>query len=152
MTSPQLTARTMTANDIAAMVALESNAVDFPWAIKILSDCLRAGHDCRIYQNATGEAVGFTVVQTILDEAHLLNICIAKAHQGKGFGRIALESVLSQAQQQSMTTVLLEVRADNRRAQQLYQTIGFNEMAVRQGYYPAKKGREDAILMAFMFI
>jgi ribosomal-protein-alanine N-acetyltransferase len=25
--------------------------------------------------------------------------------------------------------------------------MGFNEMSVRRGYYPAEQGREDAILM-----
>jgi ribosomal-protein-alanine N-acetyltransferase len=43
--------------------------------------------------------------------------------------------------------MFLEVRASNISAIALYENIGFNEMAVRRGYYPAHQGREDAILM-----
>jgi ribosomal-protein-alanine N-acetyltransferase len=43
--------------------------------------------------------------------------------------------------------IFLEVRPSNMEAVSLYESIGFNEMAVRRNYYPAKNGREDAILM-----
>jgi [ribosomal protein S18]-alanine N-acetyltransferase len=44
------------------------------------------------------------------------------------------------------------VRTSNISAIALYENIGFCEMAVRRGYYPADKktsenGREDAVLM-----
>jgi ribosomal-protein-alanine N-acetyltransferase len=39
------------------------------------------------------------------------------------------------------------VRQSNISALALYENIGFNEMAIRRGYYPAKNGREDAVLM-----
>jgi ribosomal-protein-alanine N-acetyltransferase len=42
---------------------------------------------------------------------------------------------------------VLEVRRSNKKAQNLYLQMGFNEMSVRRGYYPAQQGREDAILM-----
>jgi ribosomal-protein-alanine N-acetyltransferase len=43
--------------------------------------------------------------------------------------------------------MFLEVRPSNISAIALYENIGFNEMAVRRGYYPAQNGREDAVLM-----
>ena len=43
--------------------------------------------------------------------------------------------------------MFLEVRPSNEGARKLYRNIGFNEIAVRKNYYPAAKGREDAILM-----
>jgi ribosomal-protein-alanine N-acetyltransferase len=43
--------------------------------------------------------------------------------------------------------MFLEVRPSNISAIALYENIGFNEMAVRRGYYPAHNGREDAVLM-----
>jgi ribosomal-protein-alanine N-acetyltransferase len=39
------------------------------------------------------------------------------------------------------------VRTSNISAIALYENVGFNEMAIRRNYYPAKSGREDAILM-----
>jgi [ribosomal protein S18]-alanine N-acetyltransferase len=44
--------------------------------------------------------------------------------------------------------VFLEVRPSNPRAIELYRDEGFNEIGLRPNYYPAEKGREDAIVMA----
>jgi ribosomal-protein-alanine N-acetyltransferase len=43
--------------------------------------------------------------------------------------------------------MFLEVRTSNTSAITLYESIGFNEMGLRPGYYPAQHGREDALLM-----
>jgi ribosomal-protein-alanine N-acetyltransferase len=87
------------------------------------------------------------VVQFILDEAHLLNICVDPDLQGRGFGRRILEHVIEHAKSRDSAIVVLEVRRSNNKAQNLYLQMGFNEMSVRRGYYPAQQGREDAILM-----
>ena len=44
--------------------------------------------------------------------------------------------------------VYLEVRPSNPAAIALYHSEGFNEIGRRPRYYPAKDGREDAIVMA----
>ena len=44
--------------------------------------------------------------------------------------------------------VFLEVRPSNPHAIALYHDEGFNEIGRRPNYYTAKKGREDAIVMA----
>jgi len=43
---------------------------------------------------------------------------------------------------------LLEVRVSNVAAYRLYQKLGFDEIGLRKDYYPARVGREDAILLA----
>jgi [ribosomal protein S18]-alanine N-acetyltransferase len=43
--------------------------------------------------------------------------------------------------------MFLEVRVSNKTAISLYENMGFCEMAIRRGYYPAAQGREDAVLM-----
>ncbi|CAA6810394.1 MAG: Ribosomal-protein-S18p-alanine acetyltransferase (EC [uncultured Thiotrichaceae bacterium] len=42
----------------------------------------------------------------------------------------------------------MEVRPSNESAIRLYQNHGFNEVGLRKDYYPAKKGREHAVVMA----
>lgn len=83
----------------------------------------------------------------VLDEAHLLNLSIAKTYQKQGLGRFLLEYMLKIAKSYQAANMFLEVRASNVSALALYENIGFNEMAVRRNYYPAATGREDAILM-----
>ncbi len=43
--------------------------------------------------------------------------------------------------------VFLEVRPSNPVAQKLYASIGFNDIGRRPRYYPARDGREDALVM-----
>ena len=41
------------------------------------------------------------------------------------------------------------MRPSNPRAIARYHDLGFNEIGRRPNYYPARQGREDAIVMAF---
>ena len=52
------------------------------------------------------------------------------------------------AENNDVEMMLLEVRPSNISAINLYSNLGFNEIARRKDYYPAKKGREDAIVFA----
>ena len=54
------------------------------------------------------------------------------------------------ARKHGAVQMFLEVRPSNTAAVRLYESFGFNEMAIRRGYYPARGGREDAILMGMM--
>jgi ribosomal-protein-alanine N-acetyltransferase len=47
-----------------------------------------------------------------------------------------------------MNLMLLEVRPSNATAHALYRSLGFNELGVRRDYYPARKGREDGLVLA----
>jgi ribosomal-protein-alanine N-acetyltransferase len=51
------------------------------------------------------------------------------------------------SREQGGLNMFLEVRPSNVSAITLYESIGFNEMGVRPGYYPAHNGRENAVLM-----
>jgi ribosomal-protein-alanine N-acetyltransferase len=51
------------------------------------------------------------------------------------------------AKNNQAANMFLEVRPSNISAIALYENMGFNEMAIRRGYYPAKNSREDAVLM-----
>ncbi|RKZ86915.1 MAG: ribosomal-protein-alanine N-acetyltransferase [Gammaproteobacteria bacterium] len=137
----------MEQHDIAEVVAIEQAANQHPWSMKNFKDCLKAGHRAWVFINDQQELIGYTIVQQVVDEAHLLNICVKPSLQGQGIGRKILDHVIAFANSVSSVLIVLEVRRSNDRAQQLYSQAGFNEMSVRKDYYPAEQGREDAILM-----
>jgi ribosomal-protein-alanine N-acetyltransferase len=140
--------RSMQAQDMADVLAIEQSANEFPWDKKSFEDSLKTGHEAWVFYEQTDDIVGFVIVQRVLDEAHLLNICVKSTAQGRGLGKGIVQHVIDYANSISAVIILLEVRRSNERAQQLYLQSGFNEMSVRKGYYPAKQAREDAILMA----
>ena len=139
--------REMQQHDITEVVTIEQAANQYPWSIKNFNDCLKAGHKAWVFVNDQQQIVGYTIVQPVVDEAHLLNICVSPDFQGQGNGRAILDHVIDFANSISSVLIVLEVRRSNDRAQQLYLQSGFNEMSVRKGYYPTSEGREDAILM-----
>ncbi len=144
---PRLEMRAMHVDDLDAVAAIEMSAYDFPWTLGIFRDCLRAGYECWTLRHG-GAIVGYGVLSVAAGEAHLLNACIAPAQQGRGYGRRLVERMIEVARWHRVQRIYLEVRPSNQAAVALYPTLGFNEIAVRPNYYPAKQGREDAIVMA----
>lgn len=78
-------------------------------------------------------------------EADVQTIAVAPTAQGRGLGRLLLDWLITQAQAQGARTLLLEVRADNDRAQRLYAAAGFERIAIRRRYY--QPGDIDAHIM-----
>lgn len=139
--------RRMQADDLDAVAALEAAAYEFPWTRAIFADCLRAGYECIVLVDAD-EVIGYGVLSTGAGEAHVLNVCVAPARHGRGLGRRIVRRLLDIARWHRAERVYLEVRPSNPRAIALYDSLGFNEFGRRPHYYPAKKGREDALVMA----
>lgn len=134
--------------DLPRVMTIEEAAHSYPWTQVMMLDCLKAGYGCHLLQEA-GESLGFAVMSQVVDELHLLNLCIAPSHQRKGLGRFLLCHLLEEGQAAKMNTAFLEVRPSNQAARRLYQDVGFCEVGYRKGYYPGGlKGREDALVMA----
>ena len=138
--------RPMQMADLDTVMAIEPTIYPYPWTRGNFSDSLNAGYSAWVYEEL-GYIIGYAVVMLVLDEAHLLNLSIAKTHQGRGLGRALLDYMMLIARGHGAANIFLEVRPSNTPALRLYEDVGFSEMAVRRGYYPAAHGREDAILM-----
>jgi ribosomal-protein-alanine N-acetyltransferase len=138
--------RPMQPEDLDAIMAIEPHIYSHPWSRGNFADSLNAGYSCWVCQHE-GQFVGYAVMMLVLDEAHVLNISIAQAYQGRGLGRALLMQLIDVAHRHGAQMMFLEVRPSNLAARALYESVGFNEFSVRKGYYPAEHGREDAILM-----
>jgi ribosomal-protein-alanine N-acetyltransferase len=144
MIEPKL--RPMTASDLDAIMAIERVNFPFPWTEGNFKDSMNSGYMCLVMEQGK-ELIGYAVLMMVLDEAHLLNISVAKSYQGQGWGRYLLVQMMEIGREKGGLNMFLEVRPSNRSALGLYESMGFNEMGIRPGYYPAHNGREDAVLM-----
>lgn len=142
--------RPMRESDIAMVLDIELRAYPFPWTRGIFQDCLRASYPAWVLER-DGAIVGYGLLSIAGDEAHVLNVCAAPEEQGRGCGRRLLRVLLQLARGRGAQRVFLEVRPSNRAAIALYHGEGFNEIGRRPRYYPARCGREDAIVMAREF-
>jgi ribosomal-protein-alanine N-acetyltransferase len=143
---PVIQVRAMRSDDLSRVSELEDASYDFPWSQGVFADCLRAGHPCWVLC-VDALIAGYGILSTGAGEAHILNICIAADYRGQGLGRHLLRRLLDIARWNGAERVFLEVRPSNPLAKSLYESLGFKEIGKRPRYYPAKSGREDAIVM-----
>lgn len=141
--------RPMLDTDLKDVFLIEEQVYPFGWTMGIFEDCLRVHYSCWVME-LEGELVGYAVLSAAAGEAHILNVAVHPAFQGKGLGRQMMLFLLDAAREHGADTVFLEVRPSNRNALHLYDSLGFNQVGLRRDYYPAKVGREDAIIMACM--
>ncbi len=138
--------RTMTHADLTRVLEIERINYQFPWEEDIFTDCFKAGYSCWVCEYET-MVVGYSLLSIAVGEAHILNISVDPAEQKQGIGRKMLEHLIEHARGRAKT-IFLEVRPSNTHAIALYEDVGFNEIGIRKGYYPAENGREDAIMLA----
>lgn len=115
------------------------------WTVAMYRDEL-SRTDSRHYLVALDgdDVVGYAGLIAYDDEAHVATIGVAGNRQGEGIGALLLDALLAEADRRS-PVVLLEVRADNEVAQELYRRRGFAEIGRRRGYY--QPSGTDAVVM-----
>ena len=144
--APQVTIRQMVEADVPAVVAIERGSYQFPWSEGIFRDCLRVGYVCRsvVYD---GIVIGYGVMSVGAGETHILNLCVSHTYRCRGVGRTLLQYLLDRGAAAGMGEAYLEVRPSNTAAIRLYQSLGFEQVGMRRGYYQAVVGREDAVVL-----
>lgn len=133
--------------DLDLVAAMERTLFDFPWTRTNFADSLAAGYCCRIMRQGRDMA-GYAVMMCVLDEAHLLNLSVARTYQRHGLGWRLLGHLGREASSHGAHRLFLEVRPSNQAARRLYDKAGFQAIGRRPSYYPAQDGREDAIVMS----
>jgi [ribosomal protein S18]-alanine N-acetyltransferase len=88
---------------------------------------------------------GMLVLWLILDEAHIASVAVHPQMRHIGIGRELVRTALVNAAGEGAVSALLEVRAGNLTAQNLYREFGFEVVGKRAHYY--KDNSEDALLM-----
>ena len=137
--------RPMTLTDVPAVAMVERASYAFPWSEGVFRDCVRVGYFCRVI-DAAGEVGGYGIMSFGAGEAHILNVCVRSDLRSGGVGRRLMLFLLERARELHMQDVFLEVRPSNGVAIRLYETLGFERVGLRKGYYQAPGGREDALV------
>ena len=141
--------RPMTLAALDGIVALEAEVYPFPWTRGNFVDSLAAGYPAWTLNGSGGELIAYCVAMHGAGEMHLLNITVAPVARRRGHARRLLGALLAQCRKQGDERIWLEVREANLDAQATYRRLGFGQVGVRKGYYPAPAGsREDAVVMS----
>jgi ribosomal-protein-alanine N-acetyltransferase len=150
--------------DLDAVLAIESISHLHPWTKGNFSDSLAAAHWAYCIRPSLSEddevpgtfldsqaLWAYCILYPAVDELHLLNITVSPQLRKLGLGARLMQAIEGVASQQKMPRIILEVRPTNVPALALYQKLGFEQIGLRKGYYPASPEtglREDALVMA----
>ena len=141
-----ITIRDMTLDDIPAVGVLEHKL--FPidaWPVQMFLDELSQPETRRYLVAETDEGiVGYAGLMCIEPIADVQTIAVVPDFEGRGIGSTLLTQLIDEARHRGAADVLLEVRADNPRAQDLYVRFGFDQIHVRPRYY---RDGVDALIM-----
>ncbi|APS42590.1 Ribosomal-protein-S18p-alanine acetyltransferase [Weissella jogaejeotgali] len=140
-------------SDLEDIMALEKAAYNdtILWPMSAFSEELRRTRD-RLYvivrQPETGSMVALigAAFRPGIHEVHITNIMVTPHWQSRGVGTFLVMYMMTIAQQINFHRISLEVRVSNKRAQQLYERLGFQIVRRKTRYYGEDGG--DAFDMA----
>lgn len=142
------TLRSMTLDDLDAVMAIEQTAYGHPWSRGHFRDSLNPLFDAQCLW-LEGELMGYFLAMRGFEEMHLLNITVAPSRQGQGWGHMMLDALSLLSRHEGAQWLWLEVRQSNLRALQVYERYGFRRVSIRKDYYPAdRQQREHAVVMS----
>jgi len=129
-------------NDSNDISAIETRVFRHPWNKNQILQELKQENGKVVYVEIEEAIMGYIMIQTMKDEAQILNIAVDLPFQHRGFGKKLLKYTLGELG--TKTDVFLEVRESNLPAIKLYSEFNFEEIGVRDQYY---SDGEDAIVM-----
>ena len=143
--------RRATVGEASLLAKLHATSFEDHWPEDALSSLLqRANVMGYIAMVNDEEAIGFSLIQVIADEAEVLTICIMPEHRQRKAGRQLLEASIGGARESGALKIFLEVAETNLPARRIYALAGFEPVGRRKAYYPGGgglTGASDALVL-----
>ena len=133
--------RAGTEADLEAVVEIEHASQPPGWSRAQFGEEFQRPGGLFLLAEVEGCVCGFAIGWSVAQQTHILNVAVHPNRRRKGIGRNLVEALLASGRGEE---ALLELRASNTAACALYESLGFQEVGRRSGYY---RDGEDAILM-----
>lgn len=140
----------MSLADLDEIMAIERASYRFPWSAGFFRQELQVACARSILAETDGKIVGYVLYWLLPGAIDVHNLAVHVDYRRRGIAHILLDSVVSEARQQSITRVMLEVRISNMPARKLYESTGFVTTGIRKGYY--SDNGEDALAMTLELV
>lgn len=142
-----LTTETMRRRHLRRVLEIEEQLYPRPWTPRTFADELqqmRNGNRYYLVAYVGDAMVGYGGLMFSGDDAHITNVAVDPAFQGRGVATEIMLDLCTIARDRGCTAMTLEVRHTNTAAQNLYRRFGFVPAGVRKKYY---ENTDDAIIM-----
>jgi [ribosomal protein S18]-alanine N-acetyltransferase len=130
---------------IEKVLEIEKRSFITPWTKKMINETLSSSISMSFVIEETSLFLGYIMLYSVLDEAHILNLAINPDYRGRGYASQLIRHVTGYYGKMGISNFFLEVRDSNIKAINLYRMFGFKVIGKRKGYYTDT--HEDALVM-----
>jgi len=142
----ELAAGAMALSDLDQVLEIERVSFPTPWTRAAFCYEIEQNKVARCTAMRAGRGVvGYLCLWEIGHEIHVTNLAVHPEWRRRGVARQLLGAALIEGMARGVTLAFLEVRPSNTRALALYESLGFQVIGRRNGYY--FDTGEDALVM-----
>lgn len=144
------TLRAIVPDDIKDLLAIEREvyAGELPWTKSaFLQELQSTEPHLYILLKKETTTVGFIGCRLLEGNAHITNVAVLTAYQGRGIGSFLINEIKQFAHQHHCEKLSLEVRISNKHAQSVYRKLDFVSTKIKPAYYT--ENNEDALEMTY---
>jgi len=142
----ELTVASMGEADLDEVLAIERVSFVTPWTRAAFCYEIEQNKVARCTVMRAGErVVGYVCLWEIGHEIHITNLAVHPEWRRRGVGKRLLALTMAEGGGRGVTLAFLEVRPSNTHALRLYESLGFQVIGRRSGYY--FDTGEDALVM-----
>jgi len=148
--NPAITLRALTPYDIDALSKLAGSIACFTWTRQHYADELQMANHLWLGAFAADregrqQLIGYAGANASVKEADLLQTAIHPDWRKQGIATALFERLFDRLREVRAESLTLEVREGNTAARKLYESLGFEQISVREDYY--KNPVENALVL-----
>ena len=137
--------RWVSREDLAAVVRLEEMCFSIPWSNTAIEEAFANELYRFVAVEEKGVIVGYANFRIVADEGEIERVAVHPDSRRRGYGRKLMEAMVEYSRKKGVRDMTLDVRVNNEKAINLYESCGFVEEGRRKDYY--REPTEDAIIM-----
>ena len=131
---------------LRSVLRIEQQVYPRPWSMSLFLSELALRVDARVLRRRSGvRSSGYAGLMMTVDEGHVTTIAVDPRGTATRSARACCSRSCARRSRARRTALTLEVRVEQRGAQELYRRFGFGPVGVRKGYYA--ETNEDALVM-----
>ena len=135
----------MTADHVPQIAELEKICFNDPWSEKSIASELDNRLSLWLVAMDGDRVAGYVGSQSVLGETDMMNIAVHPDFRRRGIAEELVVKLVEELKVRGNHSLMLEVRASNEPARNLYEKLGFQQVGLRKNYY--RNPKEDACIL-----
>ncbi len=136
-TEPEITAviTDMQESDLPDVAAIERRCFSDPWSLSALAESLEDPCARMMVALYSGVVCGYVCIMLTDENGYIPRVCVLPAYRRRGVATALMDAAEAAARVYGCTDITLEVRESNSAAIALYESLGFQPLGKRPGFY-----------------